>query len=63
MTENDPRYEGWRVVGASGLGVFIASLHIYTFPVFLKPLSEEFAWSREEVATAYWRGRPQPWWR
>ena len=53
MNENDIRYEGWRVVAASHLGVLIASLHIYTLPVLLKPLAEEFGWTREEVSTAY----------
>lgn len=51
--ESDPRYEGWRVVAATGGGVFVVSLFFFTFPVFLKPLSDEFAWSRETVSAAY----------
>lgn len=41
-------------VGA-GVGVFVsfASLLVYTFGVFLKPLSEEFSWSRQEVSAAF----------
>jgi MFS family permease len=53
--ETDFRYEGWRVAGASSVGVFVsfASLLVYTFGVFLKPLAEEFAWSRESVSAAF----------
>lgn len=53
--EYDVRYEGWRVAAASGVGVFIsfASVLVYTFGVFLKPLAEEFAWSRESVSAAF----------
>ena len=51
--ESNPRYEGWRVVAASGTGVFLASSFFFTFPVFLKPLSEEFGWSREAISGAY----------
>ena len=53
--EHDPRYEGWPVAIAAGIGVFVgfASLLIYTFGVFLKPLTEEFGWSREAVSAAF----------
>ena len=53
--EHGLRYEGWRVAAASGIGVFVsfASVFIYTFGVFLKPLTEEFAWSRESVSAAF----------
>lgn len=53
--EDDPGYEGWRVVGASSVGVFVGfgSLLVYTFGIFLKPLAEEFAWSREAVSAAF----------
>lgn len=53
--ESDPGYEGWRVAVASGVGVFVsfASLLVYTFGVFLKPVAEEFAWSREAVSAAF----------
>jgi hypothetical protein len=50
MNENSLRFEGWRVALAGGVGVFLASLFVYTFGIFLKPLSEEFAWSREDVS-------------
>jgi predicted MFS family arabinose efflux permease len=53
--ESDLRYEGWRVAGAASVGVFVsfASLLVYTFGVLLKPLAEEFAWSRESVSAAF----------
>ena len=55
MDENSRRYEGWRVAVASGVGVFVsfASLAVYTFGIFLKPLAEEFSWSREAVSAAF----------
>lgn len=33
--------------------VSFASLLVYTFGIFLKPWTEEFAWSRESVSTAF----------
>ena len=53
--ETDLRYEGWRVAGAASIGVFVsfASLLVYTFGVLLKPLAEEFGWSREAVSAAF----------
>lgn len=55
LDENSPRYEGWRVAVASAIGVFVsfASLLVYTFGIFLKPLAEEFSWSREAVSAAF----------
>ena len=54
-SEHDLPYEGWRVAGAASVGVFVSfsSLFIYTFGTFLKPLSEEFSWSREAVSAAF----------
>src|SRR5512145_1163667 len=48
-------YSGWRVTIASGIGVFVSfgSLLVYTFGIFLKPLTEEFAWSRQAVSLAF----------
>ena len=53
--ESSPRYAGWKVAAASAVGVFVsfASLLVYTFGVFLKPISEEFGWSREAVSAAF----------
>jgi hypothetical protein len=54
VDETSIRYEGWRVAAASRVGVFVsfASLLVYTFGIFLKPLAEEFSWSREAVSAA-----------
>ena len=43
------------MAAASAVGVFVsfASLLVYTFGVFLKPLAEEFSWSREAVSAAF----------
>jgi predicted MFS family arabinose efflux permease len=48
-------YPGWRVAIASGVGVFVsfASLLVYTFGIFLKPVTEEFGWSREAASLAF----------
>jgi MFS family permease len=53
--ETSPRYAGWKVAAASGVGVFVsfASLLVYTFGVFLKPIAQEFGWSREAVSAAF----------
>ena len=51
--ERSLRYEGWRVAVVSGIGVFFAAMAAYGFAVLLKPLTQEFAWSRETVSTAY----------
>jgi MFS family permease len=48
-------YAGWRVVLASAGGVFFSfgSLLVYTFGVFLKPIAEEFHWTRQSVSLAF----------
>lgn len=51
--EGHAGYPGWRVAGASAAGVFFAALVVVTFPVLLKPWATEFAWSRQQVATAF----------
>jgi MFS family permease len=40
---------------ASSAGVFLGfgSLVVYTFGIFLKPLAEEFGWSREGISAAF----------
>src|SRR5579862_1971973 len=55
LTEFDPGYYGWRVVLAACLGVMagFGSLFVYTFTVFVKPLSAEFGWSREAVSSGF----------
>ena len=53
--ETDIQYPGWRVVLASSGCVFVsfASLFVYTFGIFLKPLVTEFHWTREAVSAAF----------
>ncbi|MGA2602075.1 MAG: MFS transporter [Bryobacteraceae bacterium] len=55
LNEHDIRYPGWRVALASSTGVFVsfASVLVYTFSVFLKPLAAEFHWSREAISAAF----------
>ena len=43
------------MAAASAAGVFVsfASLLVYTFGIFLKPLADEFGWSREAISAAF----------
>jgi MFS family permease len=53
--EHNLRYAGWRVAAAAAGGVFFsfASLLVYTFGVFLKPIAAEFSWSPQAVSLAF----------
>ncbi len=57
MTPNESslRYPGWGVALAASGCVFVsfASMLVYTFGVFLKPMAAEFGWSREAVSAAF----------
>jgi MFS family permease len=55
LNESDPRYYGWRVVTAASLGVMggFGSLFVYTFAVFVKPLSAQFGWTREAISLGF----------
>ena len=53
MREDRLGYEGWRVVGACGIGAFFATVPLTTFAVFLQPLADHFSWSREAVSSAF----------
>ncbi len=55
LSEFDLGYYGWRVVLAACFGVMagFGSLFVYTFSVFVKPLSAEFGWSREAVSSGF----------
>jgi len=55
LTEYDLGYYGWLVVLAACLGVMagFGSLFVYTFAVFLKPLSMEFGWSRAAISLGF----------
>lgn len=53
--ENSVQYPGWRIAGASAGCVFFsfASLLVYTFGVFLKPVAQQFNWSRQAVSLSF----------
>ncbi|HXH66380.1 MAG TPA: MFS transporter [Candidatus Limnocylindrales bacterium] len=55
LTEFDLGYYGWRVVLAASLGVMggFGSLFVYTFAVFVKPLSAQFGWNRESISLGF----------
>ena len=53
VDEDSYRYEGWGVAAASGVGLFLDSVLVYSFAIFFKPLSQEFSWSRETISAAY----------
>jgi MFS family permease len=55
LTEFDLRYYGWRVVLAACFGVMagFGSLFVYTFNVFVKPLSAAFGWNREAISLGF----------
>jgi MFS family permease len=55
LSEFDLGYYGWRVVLAACLGVMagFGSLFVYTFTVFVKPLSAQFGWNRESVSLGF----------
>ena len=54
-TEFKSSYYGWRVVLAACLGVMagFGSLFVYTFSVFVKPLSADFGWNRESISAGF----------
>jgi MFS family permease len=53
MNENDRGYPGWRVMWACAAATFFASTPYQVFAVFLRPVSEEFSWSRQSASGAY----------
>lgn len=55
LSEFDFSYYGWRVVLAACFGIMagFGSLFVYTFAVFVKPLSAEFGWSREAISRGF----------
>lgn len=55
LNEHRFRYPGWAVTLAASGCVFVsfASLLVYTFGVFLKPLAQEFRWSRQSASAAF----------
>jgi MFS family permease len=53
VNDESLRYQGWCVVVASSVGLFFASSFFMTFALLLRPLSDEFSWSRESVSYAF----------
>jgi MFS family permease len=55
LDESHLGYYGWRVVLAACLGVMagFGSLFVYTFAVFVKPLSAQFGWNRESISLGF----------
>jgi MFS family permease len=55
LSEMDLGYYGWRVVLAACLGVMagFGSLFVYTFAVFVKPLSATFGWNRASISLGF----------
>jgi MFS family permease len=55
LSEMELGYYGWRVVLAACLGVMagFGSLFVYTFAVFVKPLSAEFGWNRASISLGF----------
>jgi MFS family permease len=55
LSETDAHYYGWRVALAACLGVMVGfgSLFVYTFGVFVRPLSAQFGWSREGISRGF----------
>ncbi len=55
LSETDLHYYGWRVAMAACLGVMagFGSLFVYTFGVFVRPLSAQFGWSREGISRGF----------
>jgi MFS family permease len=49
----DPPFHGWWVVFVSALGMTtgVASVNLWSFGVFVKPLSGEFGWTLSEITT------------
>jgi MFS family permease len=53
VNDESLRYQGWCVVVASSVGLFFASSFFMTFALLLRPLSDEFSWSRESISYAF----------
>jgi len=53
--ESSWTYPGWKVAIASSFACMagFGSILIYSFGAFIKPLSLEFGWSRQTIATAF----------
>jgi predicted MFS family arabinose efflux permease len=54
-SERSLRYRGWRIALVSHIGVLtgFATVFIYSFSFMIKPMQQEFGWSREQIARAF----------
>lgn len=54
-SERSLGYEGWRIAVVSHIGVMtgFASVFIYSFSFMIKPMQQEFGWSREQIALGF----------
>jgi MFS family permease len=46
-------YAGWRVVWACAAGSFFAGIPLHSYAIFLRPVSEQFGWTRQSASTGY----------
>lgn len=46
-------YAGWRVVWACAAGSFFAGVPLQTYAIFLRPVAEQFGWTRQAASTGY----------
>lgn len=55
MTGTARLFHGWWIVFVAGVGLFMGygPIITFTFGVFLKPLTEEFGWSRGQISLAF----------
>jgi MFS family permease len=52
VLEREHPHQGWIAVLAGAALIGCAALYVFTFGVFLKPLTQEFGWTRSSVAGA-----------
>lgn len=46
-------YAGWRVVWACAAGSFFAGIPLQTYAIFLRPVADQFGWTRQSASTGY----------
>lgn len=54
-TKEHKVFYGWWIILVAAVGLFLCygPVIVYTFGVFLKPLSQEFNWSRAEISLGF----------
>lgn len=55
MSANEPDrgYAGWRIVWACAASTLFAGIALQTYAIFLRPVSEQFGWTRQSASTGY----------